>query len=139
ENASPQPLVMTSLDASSLPGPFRRQNEEQRMFRCRMTFHAGTSKRQGLTAFVPSASGGRLGLLQKQLGDGLQLHVAGSLVNRANLGIPVVLLGGIFLRIAVSAEQLQALRRDSVRHLGTEELGHRRLAQERLTTVLQAS
>src|SRR5262245_15518199 len=108
---------MTSLDGSPLPGPFRRQNEEQRVFRCRATLQAGTSKTKAITACVPSASRGPLSLLQEQLGDSLQLHVAGSLVDRTDLGVPVILLRRILLGIAVSAEQLQALGGDAIRHL----------------------
>src|SRR2546425_6180843 len=78
------------------------------------------------------------GLLQKLLRDGIQLHVARSLVNRPDLRVAVELLDGVFLGVPVTAEQLHGERRHPLGDLRGEELGHGRLHRIRLARVLEA-
>ena len=49
-------------------------------------------------------------LLHHELRDRLQLHVGGTFIDRADLGIAIELLDGILLREAVAAVQIDARR-----------------------------
>src|SRR5208337_4575971 len=69
-------------------------------------------------------------LLDHQLGDGLQLHVRGALVDLADLRVAEELLHRIVLGEAVAAVNLQRQRRHSLGNLRAEELGHGRFLYE---------
>src|SRR6266487_2275220 len=58
------------------------------------------------TAAASSLCQGWTSLLQEQLRDRVELHVARAFVDRPDLRVAVELLDGIFLSIAVAPEQL---------------------------------
>src|SRR5256885_14360143 len=76
-------------------------------------------------------------LFQDLLRNRVQPPVPPPLVDRADLGVAVKLLNRVPLGVAVAAKQLDRQRRDSLRHLRGEELGHRRLRRVWLTGRLE--
>src|SRR5687767_15463163 len=77
--------------------------------------------------------------LEHGLGDRQELHITRPLINRANLGIPVELLGGVLFGVPVAPEKLQGIGGDPVGHLGAEQLGHGRLGREGPPSILKTS
>src|SRR5581483_308501 len=77
-------------------------------------------------------------LFEERLGYGLQLHVARTLVDRANLRVAIELLHGVIFRVTVAAEQLDAQRRHALAHLRGIELGHRPRARHVVAGVPEA-
>src|SRR5258706_14264126 len=86
------------------------------------------------------ASYGRITNLpaQKLLGDGRPLHVAGALVDSADLGVPIQFFDRIIAGKADAAEYFYCARGHPLGHFGGEELAHRSFGDERRTGVPQA-
>src|SRR5262249_56659051 len=62
----------------------------------------------------------------------------GTLINRANFGVPIELLRGVLLRVPVAAKELEGLASDPVGDLGAEELRHRGFLDELRAGILEA-
>src|SRR6266542_7123762 len=69
--------------------------------------------------------------IQEELGDGLQLHIRGTLVDLSDLGVPEVFLRGILLRVTITSENLQALACYALGYVRGEVFGHRGLLEVR--------
>src|SRR5438045_4161486 len=76
-------------------------------------------------------------LLQEQLRDRIELHVARAFVDRSDLRISVELLDRILLRVAVAAKELDRERCHPLGDLRAQQLRHRRFLGIRLACVLE--
>src|SRR5690606_31913319 len=108
---------------------------------------AGRSSRPGSSSVLQTDRPGRkaasLGVSPTEaaadlLGDGGELHVAGALVDFADLGISVELLHRVLADETDAAEQVDGRGGGALRDLGGEQLGHGRLRQEVRARVLEA-
>src|SRR3990172_2439925 len=75
-------------------------------------------------ATFPRIPRSTLSILQDRLGDGVELHERGPLVDLPDLGVPVELLHGVLARVPVAAEDLDRGRGDPLGRLAGVELGH---------------
>src|SRR5882672_2591939 len=78
-------------------------------------------------------------LLQEELRDRIELHVARAFVDRPDLCISVELLDRVILRIAVAPEQLDRERGHPLGDLRGEQFRHRRFFRIGLTRVFEPS
>ena len=80
---------------------------------------AARPEKEGTARAVPALNPNPEPLLDHQLGDGLQLHVGGALIDLADFRVAPVFLHWIILSESVTAVDLDGERRHALRHLGS--------------------